>query len=87
LLTVCISFLLGLSLTIIYAIGYANSGSRPQGRYMFVVLGPFAILMTLGWSALVPLRFQRQALTIVCIAVVLFDVVSVVTAVLPVYYG
>lgn len=77
----------GIVPTVLYSIVYTTDGSVPQGRYLFVVLCPVAILLCAGLNELVPRRLKHQAFWAGLSAVALFDLVSIVTALMPVYYG
>ncbi len=45
----------------------------PQGRYLFPIVLPIGVFLTLGWSQLVPGRHRRWLSTVVVIGMVMLD--------------
>lgn len=62
-------------------------GGRPQGRFLFPVIIPIAILFTLGLRELVPARYRRQFLFGYVGCFIAFDFLCLIRYIIPFFYG
>jgi hypothetical protein len=65
----------------------APEAYAPQGRYLFPFIAAFSILAAWGWAAWWPRRWQNIALLSGMGALVLFDFVCWVQAIIPFFYS
>jgi len=63
-----------------------NGVSYFQGRYLFTVMVPIAVLLAAGGLALVPVRYQPPAALLVLGLLALFDAAAVTTLAWPYFY-
>jgi hypothetical protein len=73
-----------------FAVTFFRDGlvqSYSQGRHLFPVLAPVAVLFVVGLRWLVPRLDDRQFVTALVLGLGLVDVLSLVLAVLPHFYG
>ena len=76
-----------LGLVFVYALYFSQDGTAPQGRYLFVALAPLLFWLLGGLAELVPARWRAAALVLGLVALLLFDLLALTSALLPVYYG
>ncbi|MCL5292166.1 MAG: DUF2142 domain-containing protein [Actinobacteria bacterium] len=82
-----ITFLAALSLAV-YAVAqyYIQMGGGAQGRYLFIAIGPIALILGRGLSELVPGRYWRPALAVIILSLLAVNFSEIVFRVIPYYY-
>jgi len=66
---------------------YFNPRAVPQGRYLFPLIGPIAVVLVGGIAALWPSRGQRWCVPVLVTLTVAFDVWYVAGFMVPYFYG
>jgi len=58
----------------------------PQGRYLFPVIIPIAVLYVVGWTALIPQRYHKAWLWLWTLGLIGFDALALLRYVVPFYH-
>jgi hypothetical protein len=58
-----------------------------QGRYLFSVIGPLAVLVTSGWAALLPARLRPLSPVLVLLVMGTLDVAALFGVAVPFFYA
>jgi 4-amino-4-deoxy-L-arabinose transferase-like glycosyltransferase len=66
---------------------YLSFGSYPQGRYLFPVLAPIAVLLSVGMAQILPRRLEAAGILIVIIAFIGINLWCWFGVLLPIFYG
>ncbi|MGZ9236115.1 MAG: hypothetical protein ACXW4E_11380, partial [Anaerolineales bacterium] len=57
-----------------------------QGRLLFPAIGALSLLMTAGWHATLPQKFQPHLPALIVLVFLLCNMILWLTGILPIYY-
>jgi hypothetical protein len=60
---------------------------QPQGRYLFPLMLPFAVLLSVGWQSLLPSRFRPIVAPIAVSLLWMYNAACLLFLIVPYCYG